>query len=167
MISIIVIVGQICSGKSTYASQYSNRFKKIDIGDMVREITETQARTYNQALDVAIINKLNWEILHLKAPFQHLVITGVRQISIVKYLQGICNTIGTEFISIVLDVPESILKVRYERRASEKDLQLSFEDAIKRDNLLGLTELFSYLYSINTITIKNYSQYEIDSLQEK
>ena len=74
---------------------------------------------------------------------------------------------GNEFVSVFLTAPKAVLKERYIKRAAFKDLSLSFEDAIKRDSLLGLEELITYLYKTNTRHI-NYSHYEIDNtLQEK
>lgn len=162
---IIAISGRICSGKNTYSAQYPEQFKKIDIGDIVRRITATQSRTHNSSLDGAIIDELQKELS--TGTHSNYIIMGIRQVSIMKWLKEISEYSGSEFTSILLHAPMQVLEARYNKRVAEKDLKLSFKDAIKRDDLLGYSELEEYLYNINTNIIQNYSQNEIDSLQEK
>lgn len=177
---LIAVFGKVCSGKNRYVKENCppNCFH-IDIGDVVRELTKTQSRTHNKSLDTQIIDYLQSSIPFLcsKIDIDTIVITGIRQLSVLNALESIVSEIGTiNYERVLLSVPESILKARYEKRAATKDHSISFEETIKRDNLLGLSELTEYLYTVNTTTIEHYStleltqnctQNEIDTLQEK
>lgn len=148
---IKIVVGEICSGKSSYiqklrlkACNENVSFTKIDIGDIVREITATENRVFDQDLDTHIISKVNDIIdqeINLKTGL--LVIGGIRQKSILDAITSMCDV---EKISITeLQASNDTRKARYERRDAEKDLLISFEDADKKDKQLGLTDLITYI----------------------
>lgn len=163
---LIAVFGKACSGKNQYVLENcSPNCLHIDVGDVVRKLTKTNSRTHNKSLDTQIIDYLQEEIFYLKADINVIVITGIRQLSILNALENIVNEIPTiSYERVLLHVPESILKARYEKRAATKDRSISFEDTIKRDDLLGLSELIEYLYTVNTTIIENYNRNEINTL---
>jgi len=166
---LIAVFGKVCSGKNKYVLENCPpNCLHIDIGDVVRELTKTNSRTHDKSLDTQIIDYLQNEIFYSKADTNTMVITGIRQLSILKALENIVNEIHTiNYERVLLNVPESILKTRYEKRAATKDHSIAFEDTIKRDSLLGLDELIQYLYTVKTTIIEYYNRNEIDTLQEK
>lgn len=129
---IIAVCGKVCSGKNTFANNLVLH-TQIDIGSIVREIKQQDARIHDKSLDAEIIKRLS-KILN---DYDSYVITGVRQITILRYLAfeiGDCDFVW-------LEVPEEELKRRFLARKSEKDKDLSFEEVIKRDNELGLKQI--------------------------
>lgn len=139
---IVCILGKTCSGKDTFTQKLINH-TQIDIGSLVREITETNERIHNKELDKEIIKKLD----HCLDNFQNaFVITGIRQFSILRYL---VFQYVDEIELIWLDVSDEELKRRFINRNSDKDKEISFEEVIERDNKLGLGEIEEY--------VKNYS----------
>lgn len=163
---LIAVFGKVCSGKNQYVLENCPpNCLHIDIGEVVRELTKTKSRTHDKSLDTQIIDYLQNEIFYSKADTNTMVITGIRQLSILNALENIVNEIRTiNYERVLLNVPESILKARYEKRAATKDHSISFEETIKRDDLLGYGELEQYLRTVNTTIIENYSQNEIDTL---
>jgi len=163
---LIAVFGKVCSGKNQYVLEnYPPNCLHIDIGDVVRELTKTQSRTHDKSLDSQIIDYLQNEIFYSKADTDTIVITGIRQLSILNALENIVNEIYTiNYERVLLNVPEPILKVRYEKRAATKDHSISFEDTIKRDDLLGYGELEKYLYTVKTTIVQNYSTLEYKNL---
>ena len=158
---LIAIFGKVCSGKNTYATKNYPRAQIIDIGDVVRHITQTQDRTHDTSLDTQIIEYLRNEIYYSRANTNTTVIVGIRQLSILKALEEIISEFPTENLERVwLEVPEGILKARYINRAAKKDSCLDFEAAIKRDSLLGLDESIEYLRTVKTTVIENYNRNE-------
>lgn len=175
---LIAVFGKVCSGKNQYVLENCPpNCLHIDIGEVVRELTKTNSRTHDTSLDTQIIDYLQNEIFYSKANTNTMVITGIRQLTILNALENIVNEIHTiNYERVFLNVPVDILRARYEKRAATKDRTISFEEAIKRDDLLGLDELIQYLYTVNTTKIEYYStleltqnctQNEIDTLQEK
>ena len=56
---IITIIGRICSGKNYFCNKFiSDSVKVIEIGDIVREITQSENRVYDTSLDQRIVSKL-------------------------------------------------------------------------------------------------------------
>ena len=61
------------------------------------------------------------------------------------------------FIDGVLTVPRNILKERYKNRADVKDANITFEDAMKGDQSLGMKDLQIHLLTeVECNFIKNY-----------
>jgi len=159
---LIAVFGKVCSGKNQYVLENCPpNCLHIDIGDVVRKLTKTNSRTHDKSLDSQIIDYLQNEIFYSKANTDTMVITGIRQLSILKALESIVNEIHTiNYERVWLEVPEGILKARYIKRAATKDSCSDFEDTIKRDSSLGLDELIQYLHTVNTTIIENYNRNE-------
>ena len=81
------------------------------------------------------------------------IITGLRQPTLAAKLAELFD----EVKHIYLSVPRDILKWRYSSRADIKDANISFEDAIKGDQSLGMKELQYYLLTeVKCDFINNY-----------
>ena len=158
---IIVVVGHICSGKTTYASRYPSDFDKIEISSIVKKLTQSSDRVRDESLDEAIIEELRSE-LNQRGLGSKIVITGVRQLSIMRWLEEYANQYEwVELKTIVLQVPNELLKKRYEKRNDKRD-QETFEEAVRKDSVLGLSNLLIYLESRDaTVFIQNYNKSEL------
>jgi adenylate kinase family enzyme len=169
---VIVIVGEVCSGKTTYANRYPIGVEKLDVGDIVRDITQRTERVHNKDLDAEISNVLINRIMEANANEYHgIAIVGIRQLSIYNAIYNYCvRHAGQTLHTVLLEVPHEVGAKRYARRQAEKDLKLPFHAAIERDLHLGLGSLIAFLKERpHTFTIKNYTQDEVTSntLQEK
>jgi predicted kinase len=160
---IIAVMGYLCSGKSTYAQQYPDAFSKIEVSDIVRRLTKTEKRVHDSNLDTAIIGELHSVIMEASDSGQAgIVVTGIRQRSILMYLESMCDTMEElELKRIWLDVPYEILRHRYYKRGAEKDNGITYDQVMERDNQLGLKNLVEYLKIVNTFTVQNYTKHEI------
>lgn len=157
MRKVLGILGPVCSGKTTYMERYpADRWLKIDIGSIVREITQTQERVFDKTLDEQIIRQLRMKILTSK---KDVIVSGIRQVSIGVHLEIIAAL--DEFMWIYLDVPQEVLEARYEKRAAEKDLKLTFQQAIGKEVELGYNDMIRHFNeSKYKCTIKNYNEDE-------
>lgn len=159
---IIVAVGPVCVGKTTYSQRYPLNWIKIDVGDIVRELTQTETRIHNKDLDGAIINRLSTELKDLNHNF---VIVGVRQKSIAQAIEKLSNF--DELTFVILDAPQSVLEKRYQERAAAKDLQLTFQQAIARDVALGYNDMIRWIRESSKWTqIKTYEDDTVQKGQE-
>lgn len=141
---VILVFGRICSGKSSFQSGAH----RIVVSDIVRKLINSNDRAQlqnTQHLD----EKIGEEILHQMESYDYLmshelirthniVIDGIRQPSIVKYILERFP----EAHLIWLDVPTEIRRRRYETRNAEKDTE-SFDEADNRPIELEGQEIFS------------------------
>lgn len=166
MLEVITIFGAVCSGKTTEMNLYPKTFRKVDVGDIVRSITSTQARIHNKDLDIQIIDEINREI-HYAATEKYIgiVIIGIRQLTILNAIEAICDTLNFKLHRLLLIALPAILKARYIKRAANKDTKLTFEDCIERDFKIGYDEVLEYLQLVNTHVKINYTEDEEDALQ--
>lgn len=140
MRTVIFVVGENCSGKTTWARHCKAPLRKhIEMGDLVRQKYETQDRVFDADLDKYLVEETR-EIIHTSNR-SHFVITGVRQVSLIKELAKLFDKVNYTY----LVVPREILKERFLQRAAKKDSSLSFEKVIEGDNTLGMKELQHYL----------------------
>ena len=137
---VIFISGEICSGKDTIMNRdYSADFyQQIDLGQLVREKFQTADRIFDNGLEPYFVERVK-ELT--KNNDKTYIITGLRQPSLAEKLSALFD----EVKHIYLSVPRDILKWRYTARADVKDANISFEDAIKGDQSLGMKELQYYL----------------------
>lgn len=151
---VTIVIGEICSGKTTFSSSFPEE-DRVDVGSIVREITSTEERTFNQDLDIVIANRLRSMILQHGG--KEFVIVGVRQISILQMTEMLCEEKGIEVEIIHLDVPYEIRAERYEKRSDLKDIKMTFELADKKDKELGLFSLLQYIKHRKQVkVIQNY-----------
>ena len=153
MKKVIFISGEICSGKDTLIkTQFSDLdyYKQIDLGQLVREKFQTTERIFDNGLE----DYFEQRVSEITKDNKHTyIITGLRQPTLAQKLEKHFD----EVLHIYLAVPRDILKQRYIDRADAKDAKISFEDAIKGDQSLGMKELQYYLLTETKCSfIKNY-----------
>lgn len=140
MKKVIFISGEICSGKDTVMNRdYSaDLYKQIDLGQLVREKFQTADRVFDNNLEPYFVEQVKDITKDNKHTY---VITGLRQPSLAVKLSELFD----EVKHIYLTVPREILKERYYGRGDAKDAKITFEDAIRGDQSLGMRELQYYL----------------------
>ena len=158
---VLFLFGEICSGKSTYDP--GAEFTRYTVSSAVRKIMQTNDRKLLQDskhLDIHIANTICddfWHYQHFvfvdeQTTPQYFVIDGIRQYSILEhiesYLQHNYPSLTLEYKWLQVDREER--RRRFESRKDPKDT-LSFDEAEKKDNELGLSELFSILKEQNKI----------------
>ena len=158
---VLFLFGEICSGKSTYDP--GAPFTRYTVSSAVRKIMQTDDRKLLQDskhLDIHIANTICddfWHYQHFvfdteQTTPQYFVIDGIRQYSILEHIESYLKynypSLTLEYKWLEVDREER--KRRFEARKDPKDT-LSFEKAEKRDNELGLSELFSILKEQNKI----------------
>ena len=153
---VLFLFGPICSGKSTV--DLGQQSIRITVSNVVKRLMQSEDREVLQKskhLDNIIADEIIEEISMISnfvdiVP-QYIVIDGIRQYSIVKQIeQWITNSTNIQMEYVWLEVPTAERKRRFEARKDPKDT-LTFEEAEKRDNALGLSELFSILKEQNKI----------------
>lgn len=157
MSKVIFISGEICSGKDTMIEIcYSQApYRQIDLGQLVREKFQTADRIFDNNLEPYFIERISARIK--EEPNAIFVVTGLRQPTLAKKIENLFDEVEHKY----LVVPRDILKSRYELRANIKDANISFEDAIKGDQSLGMKELQNYLLTeAKCDFIRNYNDEE-------
>ena len=158
---IVFLFGEICSGKSTY--DFGHHTVKLTVSNVVKRLMQSDDREVLQNskhLDTKIADEIAEDIWHYMsfgegyidgAP-ECYIVDGIRQYSILQlleqYLQKEFPNIPLEYKWLEVDSVER--KRRFEARKDPKDT-LTFEEAEKRDNELGLSNLFSILKEQNKI----------------
>lgn len=154
---VLFLFGEICSGKSTL--DFGDHAVKVTVSNVVRRLIQSEDREVLQNtahLDKAIADELVESIFniyhHYEGPLEFIVIDGIRQHSILAQMeQFLVDALPTTPIEYKwLEVDSAERKRRFEARKDPKDT-LTFEEAEKRDNALGLSELFSILKEQNKI----------------
>lgn len=154
---VIVIIGALCSGKTTFVQQF-NQEDVVEIGQIVRDLTLATERVFDKDLDVAINNRV-FQIISKRfhcSP-SDLYIVGIRQLSILEGIQIVCKDLGIPVEITYLEVPDAIRKQRYINRNAFKDSYIDFDLADQKDKELGLKELIEALiFNSSVKKIKNY-----------
>ena len=151
---IVFLFGEICSGKSTY--DFGEQSMRITVSNIVKRLMQSEDREVLQKskhLDSVIADEIIEEIDNVFGYIDPLpptiIIDGIRQYSIVEQVQQwIPDNVEVEYKWLQVDSVER--KRRFEARKDPKDT-LTFEEAEKRDNELGLSQLFSILKEQNKI----------------
>jgi len=151
---IVFLFGEICSGKSTL--DFGESSTRITVSNIVKRLMQSEDREVLQKskhLDNIIADEIIEEIDNIFGfidPLpQTIIIDGIRQHSIVKQVQQwLPDNVEVEYKWLEVDSAER--KRRFEARKDPKDT-LTFEEAEKRDNELGLSQLFSILKEQNKI----------------
>lgn len=151
--NIFLVFGKLCSGKGTFCQRYTERgYTHIATSDVVKRVSGAQTRSglhNTKHLDMAIAD----ELISLIRNNERIIIDGIRQLSIVE---RILQEFGKENVTLFwLEVPVEELKRRYHSRADVKDDQ-DFEDAITRDDQLGLGELEQQLKKRKELLVVDY-----------
>lgn len=151
---IVFLFGEICSGKSTY--DFGEQSMRITVSNIVKRLMQSEDREVLQKtkhLDNIIADEIIEEIDNIFGYVdtlpQTIIIDGIRQYSIVEQVQQyLPDNAQVQYKWLEVDSAER--KRRFEARKDPKDT-LTFEEAEKRDNELGLSELFSILKEQNKI----------------
>lgn len=159
--NVILVAGEICSGKTTYLSSFSDEaFDKVDVSDIVRSITKDERRRALPHLDVEIIKELKIKIKESDIRGKDIIIAGPRQLDIVLAVEMWCKIHQYPLEYHILEVDRSIRNERYLHRSSRKDQALTFDEAEKSDKVLGIDEVMSYFYTrTKAKLIQNGTQY--------
>lgn len=154
---IVIIVGQICSGKDTVANRLLKEGRvniHISIGNIVRELTENNARVHDRNLNGEIVERLSYMMLlntAINKEDYNVVITGIRQKSILIWLEGFLHRLSAlidkklDLELMWLDTSLSTRRKRYYKRNDTKDSNVLFEIADKKDIDLGILEVKNYV----------------------
>ncbi len=158
---IVFLFGEICSGKSTY--DCGEHSIKLTVSNVVKRLMQSEDREVLQNskhLDTKIADEIAediWQYMSFGAGYidgapECYIVDGIRQYSILQqleqYLQNQLPNIPIEYKWLEVDREER--KRRFEARKDPKDT-LTFEEAEKRDNELGLSDLFRILKEQNKI----------------
>ena len=146
---VIFVSGRLCAGKDTYCSQFNPSITEhIVVSDIVRSIVKANNRYSLQDtahLDVIIVSRIAAKVINTSKPF--VLIDGCRQLSIYKALPNMIKRYYNgqyEFDLVWLNVSFDIRKERFIHRRAQKDMNISFEQAERRDDKLGLKEFENY-----------------------
>jgi hypothetical protein len=151
---IVFLFGEICSGKSTY--DFGEQSMRITVSNIVKKLMQSEDREVLQKskhLDNVIADEIIEEVDNIfgyvySSP-QTIIIDGIRQYSIVEQVQQwLPDNVEVEYKWLEVDREER--KRRFEARKDPKDTS-TFEEAEKRDNELGLSDLFRILKEQNKI----------------
>lgn len=145
---VVYIIGPLCSGKTTYANELKAKgYELIEIGAIVRNITKTVYRTHNSDLAEEIGIRLVEKITTAVEQNQRVAVVGLRQRSLLNEALSCAPYSHTRIVW--LEAPYEVLKARFDQRNEKKDLQMTFEEAYKFDQQLGLEDLEGYLKKSN------------------
>lgn len=140
--SIVLVCGNLCSGKGHYCQTHYPDYTRIGVSDVVRELSKFTDRSQlgtTAHLDQAIIKVLIDKIER----HDKVIVDGIRQISILHALE---QHFRHQIEDIVwLEVPIDELRRRYEMRASEKDKTFTFDQALDSDRALGIGDVEQYV----------------------
>ncbi len=158
---VLFLFGEICSGKSTY--QPEGKSVRITVSNIVKKLMNSEDREVLQKtkhMDTMIANEIANDLWHYDTFIfeskdttpDYLIIDGIRQATILTvleaYIQRSHPNWSVEYKWLEVDREER--KRRFDARKDHKDT-LSFDEAEKRDNELGLSNLFRILKEQNKI----------------
>jgi dephospho-CoA kinase len=137
---ITFVCGQLCSGKTRYAKAMADSVNAlfIEVGDIVREITQTTDRA--QLQDTKNLLDEIVERLIRKMPLcdvKEYVVCGVRQKEILLQFP--------DATMLWIECPKKERKKRYKERARQGDTT-PFKEAEQGDIELGILEVKQYIF---------------------
>lgn len=148
MKQVIVICGPPCSGKDTKANEFKKAgFHHVSVSDIVRRLTQTENRTHIKDLSKSIVE----ELVKIIDKYDKIVVNGPRQISIVGSLWNLSNT---DITVGWIEVKREELEKRFLNRKASKDIGLTYQDVLNKDNELGLSKIESYIKTRSTRNLK-------------
>jgi hypothetical protein len=158
---VLFLFGEICSGKSTYEPQ--GKCIRLTVSNTVKKLMQSQDREILQNskhLDTVIAEEIANDIWHYdtfifdsdETTPDYIIVDGIRQLTILTQLQSFLQRVYPRWTIEYkwLEVDREERKRRFEARKDPKDT-LTFEQAEKRDNELGLSNLFRILKEQNKI----------------
>lgn len=137
---IVLVSGNLCSGKTEFCRANYPDYKRITVSDIVKSLSnETERSELGKTahLDSQIAKALANEI----SKHDKVIVDGIRQLSIVKMLE---NYFGADIKKVIwLDVPEDVRRQRFEKRGAAKD-NMDFDTSMKSDQGLGIDHVEKY-----------------------
>lgn len=138
---IILVSGNIASGKGYYARAKFPGYAHIEVSSIVKSLINSSERS-----ELGKTGGLDQRILHILIEqintYDKVVVDGIRQISILKGLQ---DHFGNEIKKIIwLDVPEQVRRERFGQRKSTKD-NMDFDTSMQSDRGLGIDDVENYI----------------------
>lgn len=152
---VIFISGMPYSGKSTLTNQLSqDHFTKVvRVGDIVRQITQKQSRTFDSALDQEIADRLIDDIKTAYKVGQIMIIDGIRSSHIYSKVISTLTTRCISYAIVWLEVSQQELAKRFYNSRQEKDRGKSFSKLLFDELSLGTVELKNYLVDNHSLLI--------------
>lgn len=138
--NLVLLFGVICSGKTTLATIKYKKYTYIKVSDIVKDIagaTTRQELQNTKDYDLAIAKQLTDIVLLKSNTNNKIVVDGIRQPSIVEYLLKHLGR-SWEIDMVWLDTAIEECRRRFYVRAQQRDIEDTFEDAVLRDDELGL-----------------------------
>lgn len=140
---IILVCGNLASGKGHYAQTYFPNADVIGVSSIVKGMTNFKTRSELSTtanLSNVIANHLIERILNSSK--EQVVVDGIRQIEIMEKLQRYFKDQIKDVIW--LDVPENERRERFEKRNSGKD-DMSFDKSVQSDKQLGIDDVEAHI----------------------
>lgn len=141
-----LVCGNICSGKNTFCSQFKDTHEHIVVSDIVRSIIKSTDRSTLQdtkhladQIAIELVDSIDKALLRGKK----VMIDGIRQMSLIWVVVNEYKKYDRSVIWLECD--DDVLKQRYQDRSAQKDKGLSFEDAMKADEELGIKEIKEFM----------------------
>jgi len=151
--SIILVSGNICSGKGTFCAKQFPGYQILGVSSIVKELSGFNKRSElgtTANLDSKIVARIIEEIT--KSSRDKIVVEGIRQLSI---MEGLEAHFGDQIKDVIwLDVPHEVLKSRFEHRNAGKD-DMDFEKSMQIDKNLGIDDVESYIRTHHRV-VKNH-----------
>lgn len=155
------IVGRVCSGKGTYVAKRleidAKKVLVIEIGDIVRNLTNIKGRVFRKGLDRAIVDEIIKEIKNKSLCCDDVLIVGCRQLTIFEKVNEFlddydaCTLNGTTY----LNTPYWIRRDRFSKRNDSKDNQLTFEEVERNESELGIDQFIDMILKKEVVFILN------------
>ncbi len=138
---IILVSGNLCSGKGHYCQTKYPDFKHIVVSNIVKSLINSSERSKlanTKYLDMMIIRILIEQI----NAFNKVIVDGIRQQSIIHALE---LHYGQQIKKVIwLDVPEDVRRQRFDKRGNVKD-DIAFDQAMQMDRGLGIDDVERYI----------------------
>jgi predicted kinase len=147
---IVIVSGNLCSGKNYFCSKNFADYTQITVSDVVRFLSKVSSRSElakTSSLDQQIATTIIAMIDGSKST-NKFIVDGIRQITILQALQ---QHFGDQIKQIIwLDTPDDVAKERFMNRQSTKDNQ-DYEAARQGDRNLGIEEVENYIRAKHTV----------------
>lgn len=172
---IVFVIGKFCSGKSYYKNFVAqlaaengrgDKASFIEIGDVVRSITKSKERVFDNNLDNKIIEIVKDNVNLVRNSSEILYIVGIRQLSVFLSLYNEFVSEGYEVFIDYLPTSREQRKTFFENQKknnSKKNDEKTFEEIEEQEKGLGIDQLCSYLVD-EFVANDNFSFININNL---
>lgn len=147
----IYVIGRIASGKSTYAKYLADQYQKdgvkaciIELGDIVRKIRNNEKRFFDAGLNGPICTEVANIIKAQDADVY--IIASARALGLIDDINSVIGITDDQAEYYFMHVPYETCKARYEDASRNKDVELSYDEALKGDESIGMEGLMQEMY---------------------